>query len=360
MLKRGGKQFRRSLKTSGRALANRRLADLRRQIGALTLSDEKNTTFADVSKVWLSGVRHSLKPATIRRREVCIKGLKPFFVGVSIRNVTRQHCDNWLNKRAEKLSPSSFAQELDTLKLVLDHAVNCGLLLSNPARNIKRRKLRQAEITVPSGDQFQKLIAALRDEDRTFGTHGMARDAADFVELLAYSGCRLAEGASVRWADVNFDRNCLSITGGVDGTKNHERRTVPMTGSLRRLLERLHAKRQPAPDDFVVPISSAKKALQRACRKLGFPQFTHHDFRHFFATTCIESGVDIPTVSRWLGHKDGGALANEGLWPPAGGTQLFDGKAGGVRNTVGGKHRPNGCGGPGTAGQSPRNLMQVV
>jgi site-specific recombinase XerD len=28
-----------------------------------------------------------------------------------------------------------------------------------------------------------------------------------------------------------------------------------------------------------------------------------------FATTCIESGVDIPTVSRWLGHKDGGALA---------------------------------------------------
>jgi hypothetical protein len=42
---------------------------------------------------------------------------------------------------------------------------------------------------------------------------------------------------------------------------------------------------------------------------LEFPKFTHHDFRHFFATTCIESGVDIPTVSRWLGHKDGGALA---------------------------------------------------
>jgi integrase len=36
---------------------------------------------------------------------------------------------------------------------------------------------------------------------------------------------------------------------------------------------------------------------------------THHDFRHLFATTCIESGIDIPTVSRWLGHKDGGALA---------------------------------------------------
>lgn len=31
--------------------------------------------------------------------------------------------------------------------------------------------------------------------------------------------------------------------------------------------------------------------------------------RHLFATRCIESGVDIPTVRRWLGHEDGGALA---------------------------------------------------
>ena len=56
-------------------------------------------------------------------------------------------------------------------------------------------------------------------------------------------------------------------------------------------------------------IDNAKKCLATACRRLGYPHFTHHDFRHFFATTCIESGVDIPTVSRWLGHKDGGALA---------------------------------------------------
>jgi integrase len=38
-------------------------------------------------------------------------------------------------------------------------------------------------------------------------------------------------------------------------------------------------------------------------------RIVHHDLRHLFATRCIESGVDVPTVSRWLGHKDGGALA---------------------------------------------------
>ena len=56
-------------------------------------------------------------------------------------------------------------------------------------------------------------------------------------------------------------------------------------------------------------MNEAQKAIDSATRKLGIPRITHHDLRHLFATICIESGVDIPTVSRWLGHKDGGALA---------------------------------------------------
>ena len=42
LLKRGGKQFRRSLKTTDRALAARRLDDLRQKVNNLTLTDEKN------------------------------------------------------------------------------------------------------------------------------------------------------------------------------------------------------------------------------------------------------------------------------------------------------------------------------
>jgi len=56
-------------------------------------------------------------------------------------------------------------------------------------------------------------------------------------------------------------------------------------------------------------VSACQGAINSACKKLGIARFTHHDLRHLFATRCIESGVDIPTVSRWLGHKDGGALA---------------------------------------------------
>src|SRR5947208_15611909 len=59
----------------------------------------------------------------------------------------------------------------------------------------------------------------------------------------------------------------------------------------------------------VMRVGECQKAMDKAGKKVGIPHLTHRDLRHLFATRCIESGVDIPTVSRWLGHKDGGALA---------------------------------------------------
>ena len=309
LLKRGGKQFRRSLKTADRALAQRRLSALRDQVNNLTLTSERNANFADVAKAWTETQTHALKPSSLTRREVCISGLTPFFDGVAIRNVTHAHCQRWVEKRGSDLSSSSFVQELDTLRLILDYAVARGLILSNPAKEIKRRKLVKAKIVVPSREQFGRLISAMRDEDGSFGTQGKGRDAADLVELIAYSGARLAEGIALKWSDVDFQKDSLMLSGGEKGTKNHEVRTIPMTGALREFLTKLKQQRRPQAHDAISRILDAKKCLQTTCRKLQFPQFTHHDFRHFFATTCIESGVDIPTISRWLGHKDGGALA---------------------------------------------------
>lgn len=310
LIKRGGKQFRRSLKTADRSLANRKLADLRKKIANLTLGDTRSANFETVAKSWLDSKRHALKSSTINRREVCIKGLTPFLNSVSIRNVSSAQCEKWLERRGKKLSSSSFVQELDTLKMILEHAVSKGLLLDNPAKIIKRRKLVTEKIVVPSREQFQKIINAIRDADGAFGTQGKGGDGADLVELLAYSGCRLNEAINIRWADIDFEHNRLVVTGGEEGTKNHEVRTIPITSALLELLRRIKAQRKNMlPNETLSRIKDAKKCLQTACRNLELPHFTHHDFRHFFATTCIESGVDIPTVSRWLGHKDGGALA---------------------------------------------------
>ena len=46
------------------------------------------------------------------------------------------------------------------------------------------------------------------------------------------------------------------------------------------------------------------EALAKVCTAVGISKLTHHDLRHLLVTHCIESGVDIPTVARWLGHKE--------------------------------------------------------
>jgi integrase len=309
LIKRGDKQFRRSLRTKDRKLADRRLAELRAQVSRLTISDDARLSFEEIARRWMTVTAHALKVSSVTRRETCIKNLKPFFSGITVRNIQPQHCERWLTTRAAKVQPQTMAHELNVMRAVFDYAVRLGLMLTNPASDIKRRKVVQKPIVIPTREQFRKLVAAIRENDGRQDSQRKAKPGAELVELLAYSGCRIAEATALTWADADFDKNTLSITGGDRGTKNYEPRIIPMTGALRSLLLRLRNECSPQPADHISQIDSARKCLATVCRNLGYHHFTHHDFRHFFATSCIESGVDIPTVSRWLGHKDGGALA---------------------------------------------------
>lgn len=313
LVKRGGKQFRKSLGTTDRALAQRLLGDFREAVGSLVSHDASKLTFEIVAERWQAGERHALKESTALRRQHYLEGVTPFFRGVTLRNVTQGHCERWAIERGATIAGETFNHELGVMKAVFDYAKDQGWLLRNPAQSIKRRRVVAPEITVPTLPQFQELVAAIRRSDGRETSQASARDGADLVELLAYSGCRLDEARQLRWEHVTWPRGdrqgMLRVTGGERRTKNYESRSVPMTDSLFGLLSRLHTERQPAPGDAIVRIQSAKKCLATACRNLDFPPFTHHDLRHFFITTCLESGVDPFTISKWAGHKDGGALA---------------------------------------------------
>ena len=108
---------------------------------------------------------------------------------------------------------------------------------------------------------------------------------------------------------MNFAQGEFTVTGGETGTKNHETRAVPLSDDLRALLEGIQRERgSVAPGDCILQTASARKCLQTACRKLAVPAVHYHALRHYFVTCAIQHGVAIPTVARWLGHKDGGAL----------------------------------------------------
>lgn len=86
------------------------------------------------------------------------------------------------------------------------------------------------------------------------------------------------------------------------GTKNSEERVVPMIPELESMLMKMRQERaDESQDTAVMKVHECQKSMDRAAKIVGMERITHHDLRHLFATICIESGVDIPTVSRWLG-----------------------------------------------------------
>ena len=303
LVKRAGKQYRRSLKTTDRKLAERTLSEFRQKVGRLDHTKTRShVTFAEIAKHWLSTVTPQLKASSGRRRETSISQLLPHFGAIPVRNVTKTTCENWAAKRGAGISASTYNNERDTIIAVLTFAQREGLLIDNPAIVLRRRKLGKASIVIPSKEDFQKLVGKLRSQDER------SHHAANLVELLAYSGMRLAEATSILWGDVDFGQSRFVVTGGELGTKNHEARPVPLFPALRQFLEGLAAERQPATSDRIIGIASAKTAIRHACTSAGLHQFTHHSMRHYFVSNAIEAGIDFKAIAAWVGHKDGGLL----------------------------------------------------
>jgi integrase len=273
-----------------------------RDLERLAPAEDANLSFDQVAERWLETTRHTIKASSHDRRQRSLQAVAPFFSGLSIRNVAARHCEDWLTQRGSAIAPQTFAHELNAMRAVFAFALEHGLILRSPAAGIKRRRIVSKKPNVPTREQFQRAVAAIRAEPRE-------RGGADLVELLAYSGMRLREATALRWRDVNFSQGVFTVTGGERGTKNHEQRTVPLSDEMRGLLESIKRQRgKVAPEADVIQVASAKRCLETACRKLGLPKFHHHSLRHYFTTCAVESGVDIPTIAKWTGHKDGGAL----------------------------------------------------
>jgi integrase len=313
----GGKLIRRSLKTKVLSVAKLRLGDLEekeRQLaehqvavadGSMTVDD----AFATYRQR-LEGDA-SIKPRTReyhRQRITALFKSWPDLKRTEVRGVTKTDCLNWAARFGRNSSATAFNHTIGILRRILEVGVESGVRYDNPARFIKRRSEKPKKPELPEVDQFDAFVAEIEN-----GGARDSRNCSSLVRFLAYGGFRKTEAANITWADCDFVRGKIVVRGDPEtGTKNSEIREVPMIPDMRQLLERLRAEGPDIqPSDPVMKVRECQEAMDRAAKVVGMPRIVHRDLRHLFATRCIESGVDIPTVSRWLGHKDGGALAME-------------------------------------------------
>lgn len=350
-----GKLRWRSLETTSLTTAKLKLADTLKQEQQLVAAGDGQITFAQAAKIYreCKAKDATLKPKTKADHEQRFRRLMKVIVGtgrnstalpgvarverrqrmeaevasreaawaawgtLKIKKITPAQCKEWTDKlRVAYAGPTTFNKSLACLMEILEIGIEKGARFDNPARpktKEERKKLRKPEepkkLRLPEPDQFCQFIAAIESSGS-----GWSKPCADLVRFLAFTGLRIDEARFVTWANVNFIKGWITVRGNPDTGLKHRQtgasRDVPLIPDARSLLTRLRSERSDEADSApVMQVAECQRAMDRAAQVVGMARITHHDLRHLFATRCIESGVDIPTVSRWLGHKDGGALA---------------------------------------------------
>ncbi len=320
--KAGGKLIRRSLDTSDLAVGKRKLDEMTsaERESKTDIRDGKLTFTTALEEYRARGYRIAVTGCTARKRkpikdrtrayyEERIRALLKSWPGLeslSLRKIAQKDCETWANKFEQVSSGSAFNHTISILRQVIQIGVENGARYDNPALSLGRVGEKPKKMQLPSRDQFDQFVTEVENSGS-----GWSTPCANLIRFLAFGGMRKSEAANVTWADVDFEGGKIIVWGDpLNRTKNGEFRSVPMISEMQQLLESIRAEDPTAPaTDRVMGVAECQKAMNGAAARVKMARITHHDLRHLFATRCIESGVDIPTVSRWLGHKDGGALA---------------------------------------------------
>ena len=209
--------------------------------------------------------------------------------------------------RARRLSSRSIARQIVTLRRFYRFLQTEGLVDNPPVLEFHlsgtARKLPHAL----NGDDIRSLLNQ-PDPNELLG----ARDQA-MLELLYATGLRVSELISLRFQQIDFQGDYLTVTG-----KGSKMRAVPFGKWARQKLLRYTQESRPR---LLKGKASAFLFLNRSGRALtrqGFwkiirgyalaagidKKVSPHTLRHSFATHLLEGGADLRSVQTMLGHED--------------------------------------------------------
>lgn len=250
-----------------------------------------------------------LKDGTAAGYAAVLQTVVPDWLDKPLREVTADKV-HAAHKKHGARSPAGANQAMRVLRLLWNYAQTFNpkdapaIYGDNPVAILSSRKQwfkvarRKTTIKAPALPAWWAGVASMRES-----TLPAARDAADLLELLLYTGLRASEGRELEWAHVDLAEPSLTIPD----PKNRNPHTLPIPSQLLPMFKRREAAAMSA---YVFPASDLalpfpKPTLQKYARLLRDEtgvEFIPHDLRRGFATTA-ESLVSMLTVKRLLNHR---------------------------------------------------------
>ena len=253
-------------------------------------------TFADFVAGPVRAWFDRCKPSTQKGVRLALSArLLPAFGSLPLDRIDRAGVTRWFDEYS-RTAPGGANHALDVLLRILNHAVVCGHLDTNPARGVKRNP-RPKLTRFLSREEIGRLH---RELDRHVGDRSSRAQQADIIRLLLLTGCRKSEIVTMRWQDVDGDT--LNLVDAKTGP-----RQVYLNAPARAVLERQPRSGSafvfPSPLDPDRPLYSDLPLWYSVRKEAAIEDVRLHDLRHTYASHAVLQGVPLPVVSRLLGHK---------------------------------------------------------
>jgi len=236
------------------------------------------------------------------------KWIIPRWGGYTLFSIRAGEIELWL--RSLPLARSTCAKIRNVMSVVFNHGLRHELLDRNPVQWVRQSAKRKKIPAVLEVEEVKSLLGALDLRERTM------------VLLDVVTGLRASELFGLKWIDVNFNNNEISVTRSivnqVIGSCKTEasQKPVPLDPLLARTLctWRVHTKYKSAGDwVFASPFSQGRKPywcqslmrnqIGKVARSIGITKkIGWHTFRHTCATLLRASGADIKVVQELLRH----------------------------------------------------------
>lgn len=300
-----GQHYRKSTKTTNKKVADSILAKKRVAIAEgrfLEVRRESNLRFKDFSAEYIKNYAMPNKRSWKSSDSNSINHLNRFFGNYALSNITSEMVEEYVRLRraavigrladgADKfLKPASVNRELSCLNAMYNKAIEWGRVSLNPCSKVKKFK-ESNRTRFLSEDEMVCLISNASLKLR------------EALVILIHTGMRKGELQNLKWSDVDFDHNLITLAK----TKNGKLRHIPMNDAVKQVLLRCRIKK----GESTLVFSGKKpgkswdfrKPFEIARKRAGLTDICVHTLRHTFASHLCMGGTDLMTVKELLGHS---------------------------------------------------------
>jgi integrase len=279
--------------------AKRLLRDLKTQTERTDVTSSKKTLHAIIEEY---RAVMDFGEDTRKYKIQYLKELKSGFLpSKKVTDIKKSDLINFLAQYNERLAPATHNKVITLCRAVFQYAIDDKVIAISPMEGIKDKELQTTKKRLmPSPEQFAAIVESIRAQKYA----DTAGESGDLIEFMGLAGLGQGECGGLSWGDINFQTGIITIIRKKTGVEF----SIPIYPQLRSLLETMDAARgedrDPSADVFKV--KNPKKALEAACKRLKYPEYTARAFRRMFISRCLELGIDPQTIAEWQGHQDRG------------------------------------------------------